>query len=90
MSGGIREDLTRVSDNFAGVSRQLVDQKAQIAALHNALEAAETHRITQTKQLEWITADLNSTRVWVKSGVVAIVLMLGALLALTLQIFRLR
>ena len=89
MSGGIREEINQVSGTFAGVSRQLVEQKAQIAALQDALSAAETHRIAQTKQLEWITADLNSMRVWVKSGVVVIVLMLGGLIALTVQIFRL-
>jgi chromosome segregation ATPase len=89
MSGGLREEIARVSDAWGGVSRQFDDQKKQIAALQAALEAAETHRITQTRQLEWITGDLNSLRVWVKFGVVVIVLMLGGLIALTVQIFRL-
>lgn len=89
MSGNLREDIGRVSDTFAGVSRQLADQKKQLAALQDALEAAETHRITQTKQLEWLTGDLNALRVWVKFGVVTILLLLVALTGLTIQLYRL-
>jgi septal ring factor EnvC (AmiA/AmiB activator) len=89
MSGSLREEVSRVGDTFSGVSRQLSEQKKQIDALQDALEAAETHRITQTKQLEWISSDLNSLRVWVKFGVITILLLLGALIALTVQIFRL-
>ena len=89
MSGNLREEVNRVADTFAGVSRQLVEQKKQIAALQDALEAAETHRITQTKQLEWLTGDLNSLRVWVKFGTVAILLLLVASIVLTFQLYRL-
>jgi septal ring factor EnvC (AmiA/AmiB activator) len=90
MAGSLREEIGRVGESFGGVPRQLAEQKQQIAALQDALEAAETHRITQTKQLEWITSDLNSLRVWVKFGVVVIILLLTGLSALTVQIFRLR
>lgn len=90
MSGGIREDLLRVSDAFAGVSRQLANQEVQIAALQGAVTAAETHRLTQAQQMEWIIADLNSMRLWLKIGVVVIVLLLACLIALAVQIFRLR
>jgi len=89
MSGSIREEVGRVSDAFGSLTRRLAEQNQQIVELKDSLEAAETHRITQTKQLEWITSDLNSLRVWVKFGVVVIILLLCGLSALSVQIFRL-
>jgi septal ring factor EnvC (AmiA/AmiB activator) len=90
MSGSLREEIGHVADVFGSVSRQVAEQKKQIAALQDSLDAAETHRITQTKQLEWITSDLNSMRVWLKFGVAIIIVLLIGLSALTVQIYRLR
>lgn len=90
MSDGLREEINGISSHFPGLSRQLLDQQKQITELQDSLEAAETHRITQTKQLEWITTDLNALRAWVKFGVVAILLLLVALFVLTFQLLRLR
>lgn len=90
MSGNLREEVNRFSDNIGGVSLQLSEQKKQIAALQDALEAAETHRITQTKQLEWIAGELRSLAVWLRLVGTLIVLLLGGLIAFTIQIFLAR
>lgn len=90
MSGSIREEINRVDGSVAGLSRQLLEQRQQIAALEELLAAAETHRIAVIRQLEWITNDLNSTRLWIKFGVVTIVLLLAGLIGMTVQIFRLK
>jgi hypothetical protein len=90
LAENLRLDVGRVTDSYNGLARQITEQKAQIAALQDALEVAQTHSMAQTKQLEWITTDVNALRVWVKFGVVAIVLLLLAVLALTLQILHSR
>jgi len=90
LAENLRVDVGRVTDSYNGLARQIGEQKAQIAALQDAVEVAQTQSMTQTKQLEWITTDVNTLRVWVKFGVVIIVLLLLAVLALTLQILRIR
>jgi len=90
LAENLRVDVGRVTDSYNGLARQIGEQKAQIAALKDAVEVAQTQSMTQTKQLEWITTDVNTLRVWVKFGVVIIVLLLLAVLALTLQILRIR
>jgi len=88
LADNLRVDVGRVADSYNGLARQISEQKSQIAALQDSMELAQTQSMTQTKQLEWITADVNTLRVWVKFGVVVIVLLLLAVLALTLQIVR--
>ena len=88
MAENLRVDVGRVTDSYNGLARQITEQKAQIAALQDAIEVAQTQSFTQTKQLEWITTDVNTLRVWVKFGVVIIVLLLVAVLALTVQILH--
>ena len=56
--------------------------------MQDALEVAQTQSITQTKQLEWITTDLDAVRKWVKFGTVVIVVLLIAVLGLTAEILR--
>jgi hypothetical protein len=90
LAENLRVDIGRVSDSYNGLARQITEQKAQIAALQDAVEVAQTQSMTQTRQLEWITSDVNALRVWVKFGMVVIVLLLSALLALTVQILRSR
>jgi hypothetical protein len=90
LAENLRVDVGRVTDSYNGLARQISEQKAQIAALQDAAEVAQTQSMTQSKQLEWITADVNTTRVWVKFGVVVIVLLLLTVLALTLQILHSR
>jgi hypothetical protein len=88
LAENLRVDVGRVTDSYNGLARQISEQKAQIAALKDAVEVAQTQSMTQTKQLEWITADVNTLRVWVKFGVVVIVLLLLAVLALTVQMLH--
>lgn len=90
LAENLRVDVGRVADSYNGLARQITEQKAQIAALQDAIEVAQTQSMTQTKQLEWITADVNTLRVWVKFGVVIIVLLLLVVLALTVQILHIR
>ncbi len=90
LAENLRVDVGRVADSYNLLARQITEQKAQITALHDALEVAETQSLTQTRQLEWITTDMNNLRIWVKFGVVTIVLLLVAVLALTIQIMHAR
>jgi len=87
---GMRGDIGRVTDTYDALSRQLADQKQQILALRESLDLAQTNSTLQTKQLEWITSDVNSLRVWVKFGMVIIVLLLSALIVLAVQILHSR
>lgn len=88
VSEGLRGDLGRMTLTYSGLSRQISEQKQQIATLQDSLEVAHTNSTLQTKQLEWITSDVNTLRVWVKFGTVIIVLLLVALVALTVLILR--
>ena len=90
LAENLRVDVGRVTDSYNGLTRQITEQKTQIAALQDAIEAAQTQSVTQTRQLEWITTDVNTLRVWVKFGVVIIVLLLVAVIALTAQILHSR
>jgi hypothetical protein len=87
---GMRGDIGRVTDTYDALSRQLADQKQQILAIRESLDLAQTNSTLQTKQLEWITSDVNSLRVWVKFGMVIIVLLLSALIVLAVQILHSR
>jgi hypothetical protein len=84
----LRVDVGRVADSYNALARQISEQKTQIALLHESLEVAQTQSITQTRQLEWITTDLNTVRVWVKFGTVVIVLLLAAVTVLSVMILR--
>lgn len=86
----LRVDVGRVTDSYNGLARQITEQKSQIAVLQDALEVSQTQSVTHTRQLEWITTDVNTLRVWVKFGVVIIVLLLLAVLGLTVQILHVR
>jgi len=90
LAQSLQADAGRIASSYNTLARQISEQKAQIAVLQDALEVTQTQSVTQTRQLEWITTDLNSLRVWVKFGTVAIVLLLAAVLALTVQILRSR
>ena len=90
LAENLRVDVGRVADSYNGLARQIAEQKAQIIALQDALEVAQTQSITQTKQLEWITSDVNTVRVWVKFGTVIVILLLVAVLGLTLEVLRSR
>jgi hypothetical protein len=90
LADNLRVDVGRVADSYNGLARQITEQKAQITVLQDAVEVLQTQSMTQTKQMEWITSDVNTLRIWVKFGVVVIVVLLVAVLALTLQILRSR
>ena len=90
LAEGLRVDVGRVADSYNSLARQITEQKTQIAALQDAVEVAQTQSMTQTRQLEWITTDVNTLRVWVKFGIVTIVLLLVVVLALTIQILHSR
>ena len=90
LAENLRVDVGRVADSYNGLTRQITEQKAQIAALQDAVEVAQTQSLTQTRQLEWITNDMNTLRVWVKFGVVIIIGLLVAVLALTIQVLHSR
>ncbi len=86
----LRMDVGRVADSYNGLARQISDQTVQIVALQDALDAAQTQSMAHSKQLEWMSTDVNTIRVWVKFGVVIIVLLLLAVLVLTFEILRSR
>jgi septal ring factor EnvC (AmiA/AmiB activator) len=88
MGEGLRGEINDIAVSHSALSRQLAEQKQQIEALKDAVEAGQTQNITQTKQLEWITTDVNTLRVWVKFGTVIIILLLIALGALSIQILH--
>ncbi len=86
----LRTDVGRVADSYNGLARQIAEQKTQILALQDALDVAQTQSITQTRQLEWITSDVNTVRMWVKFGTVVIVVLLVAVIGLTVEMLRSR
>jgi septal ring factor EnvC (AmiA/AmiB activator) len=90
MADELRADVGRVADSHTSMQRQIAEQKTQIASLKDAIEATQTQSVAQTKQLEWITSDLNTVRVWVKFGTVIIVLLLAALLAASVMLLHSR
>ena len=90
LAENLRVDVGRVADSYNGLARQIAEQKAQIIALQDALEVAQTQSFTQTKQLEWITSDVNTVRLWVKFGTVVIVVLLVAVVGLTVELLRTR
>jgi chromosome segregation ATPase len=88
LAESLRTDASRIAASYNSLTRQIAEQKTQINALQDAIEVAQTQSVTQTRQLEWITTDVNTLRVWVKFGTVIIVMLLVAVLALTVQILR--
>ena len=88
LAENLRTDIGRVSDSYNGLARQISEQKTQIAVMQDALEVAQTQSITQTKQLEWITTDLDAVRKWVKFGTAIIVVLLIVVVGLTLEILH--
>ena len=90
MGDGLREDMGKIAISHTGLARQLAEQKQQIAVLQESLDVTQTNYITQTKQLEWITSDLNTVRVWVKFGIVLIVVLLLALVGVAVLALRSR
>jgi hypothetical protein len=90
LGDGLRDDIGRLAASNSGLTRQLAEQKQQIAALQESLELAQTNSIAQTRQLEWITSDLNTVRVWVKFGIVLIVVLLLALVGVAVLALKMR
>ena len=90
----MRSDLATISDSTtalsARITQQMADQTAKVAALQRILEQTEADRLTQNRQLEWLTKDLNALRVWVKFGTVAMILLLAVTLGLLVKIFLAR
>jgi hypothetical protein len=87
----MRSDLSTISDSTSALSvrvtQQMAEQTARIADLQRTLEQAEADNITQNRQLEWLTKDVNALRVWVKFGVSAIILLLAVTLGLVAKLF---
>lgn len=90
MGESLRGDLGRVSEANADVTKQISEQATQITALRLSLEEARADSITQTRQIEWITKDINSLRVWIKFGVCTIVLLLIVILTLITKLLLAR
>ncbi len=88
LAESMRADAGQIVNSYNSLARQVAEQKSQLAVLQDAVEVTQAQSVAQTRQLEWITTDLNSLRVWVKFGTVTIVLLLAAVLALTVQILR--
>ena len=88
LAENLRTDIGRVSDSYNGLARQISEQKTQIAVMQDALEVAQTQSITQTKQLEWITTDLDAVRKWVKFGTAIIVVLLIVVVGLAVEILH--
>ncbi len=86
MSEAMRIDLLRVTASYTGLDTQIAEQSAQIAALKKSLEETQAELITQGRQLEWITKDVSSMRVWVKFGISALVILLAVTIALALKL----
>jgi chromosome segregation ATPase len=90
LGNGLRDEMGSITASNSALARQLAEQKQQIAVLQESLEAAQTNSITQTRQLEWITSDLNTVRVWVKFGTVLIVVLLLALVGVAVLALKTR
>jgi len=88
MSSDLRGEIDRVASSHETLSKQIAEQKTQITALQDTLAVLQTQNLTHTRQLEWITGDINTIRVWVKFGTVTMVMLLAALLALTIVTLR--
>jgi hypothetical protein len=91
LSDTMRSDLATISDSTTALSvrvnQQLADQTARITSMQRALEQAEADNITQNRQLEWLTRDVNSLRIWVKFGTATIILLLAVTLGLLVKLF---
>jgi len=90
----MRGDLATISDSTTALSirvtQQMTDQAAKITALQRTLEQAEADNLTQGRQLEWLTKDVSSLRVWVKFGTATIILLLAVTLGLIVKLFLAR
>jgi hypothetical protein len=87
-------DLTVLSDSHAALTRQvalqMADQTAKISALQRSIDQAESDNIKINRQVEWLTKDVNSLRLWVKFGTATIVLLLAVTLALMIKLYLAR
>ncbi len=87
-------DLTVLSDSHAALTRQvaqqMADQTAKISALQRSVDQAESDTIKINRQVEWLTKDVNSLRLWVKFGTATIVLLLAVTLALMVKLYLAR
>jgi chromosome segregation ATPase len=90
LGDGLRDEMGKLAAANSGLTRQLGEQKQQIASLQESLETAQTNSIAQTRQLEWITSDLNTVRIWVKFGIVFIVVLLLALVGVAILALKMR
>lgn len=90
LAENLRVDVGRVADSYNALARQIAEQKTQIAELQDALEVTQTQSFAQTKQLEWITSDVNTVRLWVKFGTVVIVVLLVAVAVLSVELLHSR
>ena len=88
MAEGVRGDLGQVTKAHAGLYRQLQELSAQVAVVGENAEAAKRAAGGQEDRLMALEAQVASTAIWVKVGVVLAGLVL--LVAIGVGIFIMR
>jgi hypothetical protein len=86
----VRGDVAALSESHTAlasrIAQQMADQAAKITVLQRSLNQAEAEVIKLNRQVEWLTKDVNSLRLWVKFGTPTIVLLLAITLGLVVKL----
>ena len=85
MAEGVRGDLGQVTKAHAGLYRQLQDLSAQVAAVGETAEAARVSAAKQDDRVEALERQVAVIGVWVKVGVLVLVVMLGVVIWLLVR-----
>lgn len=85
MAEGVRGDLGQVTKAHAGLYRQLQDQGNQIAELAEDVRASRSLSEQSERRITSLDSKVDSLEIWVKAGVVLLVLLIVLVLVLLLR-----
>ena len=85
MAEGVRGDLGQVTKAHVGLYRQLQELSAQVTVVGESAEAARKAAGGQESRIEALEKQVAAIGVWVKAGVVLLVVGFGVVIALMLR-----
>jgi hypothetical protein len=85
MAEGVRGDLGQVTRAHAGLYRQLQDLSAQVTVVGETAEAARVAALKQDDRVVELERQVAAIGVWVKVGVLLVVVMLGVVIWLLVR-----
>ena len=86
MAEGVRGDLGQVTKSHAGLYRQLQDQSAQIAEVGEEARRTRLAVEQQEQKLNALERSVASLSLWLKTGIVLLVLLASVVIVLLVQL----